>query len=134
MTTTLQTTQKQPQNQELPHPSEEPEIRWCHEGKEYKVAGIESNIRVVKYLPNELSGTGLVVVEFTDREDTPLHETERDESGVEKEALQPYIEKYGDMGAVMSAPRLVKDMQDFKIQEVDFESYHEIYYEETGEW
>lgn len=113
----------------LPKPRDDPTIKYCHEGKQYKLLGRHDRIiEIVHFDPDGPAG-GIVVVDFVDTDDQPPHEHERTDAGATKAALEEYIEEHGEKGGVITVNRLQKDIGELKIGEVDPWSYHELYEE-----
>jgi len=113
---------------DLPKPSEDPTIKYCHEGKQYNVSTADSDIEIVKFDPDGPCG-GIVVIDWVDTDGHPLHEHQRDDAGISKENLDPYLEKYEDKGGVITANLLLREIRELNILEVDPRSYDQIYYD-----
>lgn len=117
---------------ELPHPDADPTLKYCHEGKRYDIFGRDRQLEVVEYVADGPAG-GVVVIDFVDADDQPLHEPKRDDSGISRDALAPYIDEYGDDGGVITANCLLRELRELNIGEVDVWSYADLYHERVEE-
>lgn len=113
-------------DEELPHPRDDPDIKYLHEGKQYSTRQGEV-FEIVAYDPSGPAG-GLVVTKWANRSSHPLHEHQRDGGGVSRDVLAPYLNEYD--GAVQTANMMFADIRDLRIMEEDPGSYSDIYYDD----
>lgn len=113
---------------DLPHPQEDPDIRYLHEGKQYTVFDGRT-FEIVRWDRDGPAG-GIVVVEWVNEPGHPPHESNRDDAGISHEALQSWIDKYGDEGGVLTGNCILRGVRELNIGEVDPNSYTDLYYGE----
>lgn len=119
---------------DLPHPSEDPDIRYCHEGKQYDVLGVDVRLTIVEYDPDgtaEVAG-GIVILEAADEGHILPNEFDRSNAGVSRKAVEGRIPDEGHR-AVYSVTGLINSVGQMELAEVDAYSYDDLYYDRLDE-
>jgi hypothetical protein len=108
---------------ELPHPQDDPDIKYLHVGKQYKTPHGDI-IEITAYDPDG-PADGVIAFEFVEG-GNGRHEHERSEGGVRAADIESYIEKYD--GYVQTATMTFKDIKELRLLEVDRRSYADLFY------
>jgi len=95
----------------------DPNRQYLAEGTQYVAFG-GPVFEIVKWI-RDGPGGGIVVVTWVDRDGHPSHEHERPDQGVSQEALQLYIDEYGDQGGIVTADCILRDINQNWITTVD---------------
>jgi hypothetical protein len=115
-------------DEELPHPRDDPDIKYCHEGKRYDVAGSDTTFEIVTFDPGTLPELdGLVVIETVDG--SPINsEHQHRKGGVSRKVLGEHTSDDADR-AVWTATGLLSCIRRLEILEDDVGSYRDYYWE-----
>lgn len=109
---------------ELPHPQDNPQMQYIHEGKEWKT--LHGDVfEIVKYIPDGPCG-GIVVTTWVNKPGHPLHEHRRSSGGVSKSAIEEYITQYD--GCIQTVNQMMRDIKNVKITDENTSSYWDYYY------
>jgi hypothetical protein len=113
---------------ELPHPRDDPTIKYCHEGKRYDVAGIDTTFEIVAFDPDTLPELdGLVLIETVDG--SPINsEHQHHKGGVSRKVLGEHTPDDADR-AVWTATGLLSCIRRLEILEDEPGSYRDYYWE-----
>ncbi|WP_394743334.1 hypothetical protein [Natronococcus roseus] len=110
-----------------PYGGNDPEIKYVHPGKKYKVAGSDLEFEIVALYPDALID-GVVILESTDGSPL-LHEYENENGGASRQALEAWLPEE-DHRAAYTVGGILQNLRELEIGEVDHNSYTEAYHEE----
>jgi hypothetical protein len=113
---------------ELPHPRDDPTIKYCHEGKRYDVAGSDTTFEIAAFDAETLPELdGLVIIESVDGSRINSEHQHR-KGGVSRKVLGEHTPADADR-AVWTATGLLSCIRRLEILEDDTGSYRDYYWE-----
>jgi len=111
---------------ELPHPSDDPDLRYTHVGKQFEVCGSDVTFEIVDRDTSILpQADGIIIIESESKMIRSEHESDR--SGVSRSALAPY-EPEAENKAVWTVQGHINAFRNLRIAETDAWSYEDMFW------
>lgn len=112
---------------DLPRPSDDPDLAYCYPGKQYRVFGRDLTFSIVEYRPDAVPQLdGVVIIEANDGERI-LDECERTDAGVDRDLLAAHSPDRADRAAY-TVTGLLASLARLEIGEVEPGSYADHYW------
>lgn len=120
--------QTQTSDSELPHPRDDPPIKYAHEGKQYQIFATGQTFHIDTCLADAMpTQDGVVIIESDDGEHI-LSEHRHSRGGVSRKAIADYIPDEAERAA-WTVRGLITQLRNMEIGEVDPGSYDELYWD-----
>lgn len=115
------------QTSELPNPTDDPTIKYAHEGKQYTVFASDRTFTIDEFRPADgPTEDGIVIIKSDDGEHI-LSEYRHSKGGASRKALGEF-EPEEPTRAVWTVEGLMAQLRSFDIGEVDPSSYDDLYW------